>query len=38
MLPEFSNPDAQVVLATIAFIAALYLLYFLEKFSKKNNG
>ena len=37
-LPEFSNPDAQVVLATSAFIAALYLLYFLEKFSKKNHG
>jgi putative membrane protein len=37
-LPEFSNPDAQVVLATIAFIAALCLLYFLEKFSKKNHG
>ena len=37
-LPELSNPDAQVVLATSAFIAALCLLYFLEKFSKKNHG
>lgn len=37
-LPELSNPDTQVVLATSAFIAALYLLYFLEKFSKKNHG
>jgi putative membrane protein len=37
-LPEFSNPDAQVVLATSAFIAALCLLCFLEKFSKKNHG
>jgi putative membrane protein len=37
-LPELSNPDTQVVLATSAFIAALCLLYFLEKFSKKNHG
>ena len=36
-LPEFSNPDAQVLLASIAFIAALCLLYFLEKFSRKNH-
>jgi putative membrane protein len=37
MLPELSNPDAQVLLASIAFIAALCLLYFLEKFSRKNH-
>ena len=38
VLPELSNPDAQVLLAFVAFIAALCLLYFLEKFSTKNHG
>ena len=38
VLPELSNPDAQVLLAFVAFIAALCLLYFLEKFSTKSHG
>ena len=38
VLPELSNPDAQVLLAFAAFIAALCLLYFLEKFSTKSHG
>ena len=38
VLPELSNPDAQVVLAFAAFIVALCLLYFLEKFSTKSHG
>jgi putative membrane protein len=38
VLPELSNPDAQVMLAFVAFITALCLLYFLEKFSTKSNG
>lgn len=38
VLPELSNPDAQALLAFVAFIAALCLLYFLEKFSTKSHG
>ena len=38
VLPELSNPDAEVLLAFVAFIAALCLLYFLEKFSTKSHG
>ncbi|MDA9202275.1 DUF368 domain-containing protein [Flavobacteriaceae bacterium] len=38
VLPELSNPDAQVMLAFVAFITALCLLYFLEKFSTKSHG
>ena len=38
VLPELSNPDAQVLLTFAAFIAALCLLYFLEKFSTKSHG
>ena len=37
MLPELSDPNAHVLLAFIAFIAALFLLYFFEKFSNKNH-
>lgn len=38
VLPELSNPDAEVLLAFVAFIAALCLLYFLEKFSTESHG
>jgi putative membrane protein len=38
VLPELFNPDAQVMLAFLAFITALCLLYFLEKFSTKSHG
>ena len=38
VLPELSNPDSQVLLAFVAFRAALCLLYFLEKFSTKSHG
>ena len=37
VLPEFSNPDAQVFLAIVAFVLALLLLFFLERFSKKQH-
>ena len=37
ILPELSDPNADALLAFIAFIAALFLLYFLEKFSNKNH-
>jgi putative membrane protein len=38
ILPDLSNPNAQVLLAFSAFIGALFLLYFLEKFSTKSHG
>lgn len=37
ILPELSDPNAHALLAFIAFTAALFLLYFLEKFSHKNH-
>ena len=37
ILPELSDPNAHVLLAFMAFIAALFLLYFSEKFSNKNH-
>ena len=38
VLPDLANPDAQILLAFTAFITALFLLYFLQKFSFKGHG